>query len=287
MSKNPIYMAFLVEFSILANKAEALLRSSLINDQWTEDEEKIHDLRILIRMMISLHEFYEPLLKKRIYEEQILIFKRLLKALGQRRREDVYIKLFRTYEECAASNINSSEDHEKSMELLHSIMNHTKKKNELFENPFYFRIWFYKGISIYYLDQKVLFDKKWNQKGMLIEEFINLRIKHLLKENKRLEKKAQSGEDEKIHQFRVQGKTLYYNLKIHKKYLKTEKNALLDKLKKTHDITGKLHDLHEILNLIEKSKKDIIDRSDLERLAAYFNTLWKKKYEEFLVITNK
>ncbi len=124
-----------------------------------------------------------------------------------------------------------------------------------------------------------------NNKGSMEDrenEFIVKRFDHLLKKQKKLEKQARTGEDEKIHKLRLNGKIISYNMIFYKELLQPERLKEADRLKKLHDVTGKLHDLEEIRLVTNKIRKNRGNRKYLVQMLRFYEGEKEKYFIKFL-----
>ncbi|WP_242943507.1 CHAD domain-containing protein [Proteiniclasticum ruminis] len=271
----------------LSNDAHEQILLCLEGDHWTEDDEKIHDLRVIFRQLLSIHEFYEPLLRLKTNKKIKNNYQLLLRSLGPRRKADVFTKLFHEFEvywKESGKTIGKEGENDK---ILHSVLKNTRRKKELYEDMFQFRMLLYRTVSWYYFDSQSMVKEK---KGSIEDprnDFIVKRFDHLLKKHKKLEKQAHSGEDEKIHELRLEGKIIYYNLILCKSLLHPEGMKEAERLKKLHDVTGKLHDLEEISMVLRKKRKNADNQAYLEAMLRFFESEKEKYFIKFLKIRQK
>lgn len=84
MTQNQSLEKFFYQAKKLSKDAHELLLLCLEGDQWTEDENKIHDLRVILRQLLSIHEFYEPMLRLKVNQKMKENYQLLLRSLGPR-----------------------------------------------------------------------------------------------------------------------------------------------------------------------------------------------------------
>lgn len=270
MTQNQSLEKFFYQAKKLSKDAHELLLLCLEGDQWTEDENKIHDLRVILRQLLSIHEFYEPMLRLKANQKMKENYQLLLRSLGPRRKADVFRKLFHefmVYWEESGKTIGSEEEKNR---LLHSVLRNDRRKKELYEDTFQFRMLLYRTVAWYYFDSESLVKDKKGSMEDHGNEFIVKRFDRLLKEHKKLEKQAHSGEDDKIHKLRLEGKIIYYNLIFCKSLLHPGRIKEAERLKKLHDVTGKLHDLEEIRMVLWKRRKNGKNQEYLEEMLRFF-----------------
>lgn len=282
MTLNQSLEKFFFQAKKLSKDAHGLLLLCLEGDQWTEDENKIHDLRVILRQLLSIHEFYEPMLRLKANQKMKENYQLLLRSLGPRRKADVFTKLFCEFEVyCEESGKKMGDEGEKERILL-SVLQNARKKKELYEDTFQFRMFFYRTVSWYYLDSQSIVK---NNKGSMEDrenEFIVKRFDHLLKKQKKLEKQARTGGDEKIHKLRLNGKIISYNMIFYKELLQPERLKEADRLKKLHDVSGKLHDLEEIRLVTNKIRKNRGNREYLVQMLRFYEVEKEKYFIKFL-----
>lgn len=270
MIHNQSVEKFFNQARILSKEAHELLQLCLEGDHWTEEEEKIHDLRVIFRQLLSLHEFYEPMLFVKTNQKIKRNYQLLLRSLGPRRKADVFTKLFHEFEEYCKDSGKTIGTSEEKDRVLRSLLQNTQRKKELYEDTFQFRMLLYRTVSGYYFDlQSIVKHKKRSMKDPEYE-FILERFEHLLKKHKRLEKQARSGEDEKIHELRLAGKIISNNLTFCEELLQPERLKEAERLKKLHDVTGKLHDLEEICMVTSMMKKKGGNQEYLKEMLRFY-----------------
>lgn len=287
MIQNQSVELFFYQARKLSQDAHVQLLLCLEGDHWTEEEEKIHDLRVIFRQLLSIHEFYEPLLRLKTNKKIKNNYQLLLRSLGPRRKVDVFRKLFHefmVYWEESGKTIGSEEEKNR---VLHSVLRNDRRKKELYEDTFQFRMLLYRTVSWYYFDSESLVKDKKGSMEDHGNEFIVKRFDRLLKKHKKLEKQAHSGEDDKIHKLRLEGKIIYYNLIFCKSLLHPERMKEAERLKKLHDVTGKLHDLEEIRMVLWKRRKNGKNQEYLEEMLRFFEAEKKKCFIKFLKIIQK
>lgn len=287
MIKNEAVLKFLATSRRLSLEAESLLSRCLKDDVWCFDEENIHNLRILFRQLISLHEFYDPLLQPKRNREMCKSYKRLLRTLGPQRKEDVFTKLIHQFEDSMEEK-GASEKVQRKREEIHSLLHHeVKKKDRLQEEIYLYRMLFYRTVSAYFFEPQQLFSRKSIQLGYSLKDFVSKRFKKLLKEYRSLERLAKTGGDKEIHTLRIHGKTIYYGLKLHREFLRTPEEDQIARLKQRHDVTGKLHDLEELLEILKKMKNHPSVLHEAEEMVAFFEEEKKNYFSEFLSLYEK
>ena len=282
MTQNQSLEKFFYQAKKLSKDAHELLLLCLEGDQWTEDENKIHDLRVILRQLLSIHEFYEPMLRLKANQKMKENYQLLLRSLGPRRKADVFRKLFHefmVYWEESGKTIGSEEEKNR---LLHSVLRNDRRKKELYEDTFQFRMLLYRTVAWYYFDSESLVKDKKGSMEDHGNEFIVKRFDRLLKKHKKLEKQAHSGEDDKIHKLRLEGKIIYYNLIFCKSLLHPGRMKEADRLKKLHDVTGKLHDLEEIRLVTNKIRKNRGNRKYLVQMLRFYEGEKEKYFIKFL-----
>lgn len=229
------------------------------NSETLENEEWVHDMRVLLRQLLSLLDFYKPVLKKRMYIEERKAIKKQLRALGAHRSEDVFVRDYKRYLESTEYTINQEEE-----ALCRDFFRgHLGKKVSSAKDPYAQRKAFYGSAARYDHQRKRWERKKVQSQGASGVVFLHKRFHELEKNRRKAEQKAFSEKVQDIHALRIAGKVLYYNLLLHEELLAKEAEESLAYLKILHDVTGKIHDYDAHIKIFERyspEEEDLLAR---------------------------
>lgn len=247
------------------------------------DAEVLHDLRVNLRKLLSLLEFSKPLLKKAVYVMLKERFRQLLRSLGPTRSADVFMRNLDKYLE----ERHDAVDPDILFQLRGEILSLNKAKKKIIESDAEFRRIFYSCADLYWQGGTKMIKRNHLNKGASLDQYTESRFSELYTKYGMLKKDSSGGNVKKIHELRVLGKTIYYNLKSYEDHLTREVLQYMDLLLELHDVTGKIHDYEEHIHFIELLKKQQDDFTFLVGAEQYFMKEKEKQLRRFWEITKK
>lgn len=193
--------------------------------------ENVHQLRVNMRKIRALLNFFKPLVAREEYEKLNNYFRELSNQLGPIREIDVLIDYFNTVAKKEPQLINNYADifrflEKERLQLIKYVS--TKKAFEEFEN-----ILIEAEIALSELKFDLIHTEKNN-----LEEFVDKRLKQKINKLKTLYKEIDYESYKNIHDVRKQSKKVRYTTVALKKWL--SKKDYKNVSKRTEEIQNKL-----------------------------------------------
>lgn len=238
-------------------------------DEEIDEVELIHDLRVNLRRLISLHYFYRPLLKKEEKKELIGALNLLLKSFGTQRTTHILQKSILKYID---TKKDEAGDKEEIKQILLTLMEESPEKDDIKSNEAKkitpddskFKS-IYESVYLSLMEsEENLFKIKKSAKIENLHHFKEERILELKKILMGKERKVDLSKVKEIHLLRIQGKNIFYTVNSFNEEFEGVYKEFLAHLQKIQDIAGKIHDADVNLSMMAdlmkgKGKNSIVE----------------------------